>query len=91
MVFSFNEFFHFHYSHSILYKNEKVSCQLLDTSLIMDTSLGFLVPPYWIIEPKDTNSKLSEEVLLECKAGGSPSPTIIWKKQTGIVWIFFPI
>lgn len=47
-------------------------------------SLTVKVPPTWIVEPKDTHTNGKENVRMECKADGSPKPTIKWITSKGI-------
>ncbi|KAH9528840.1 hypothetical protein DERF_002756 [Dermatophagoides farinae] len=46
--------------------------------------LNVQVPPTWIVEPKDTHTNGKENVRMECKADGSPKPTIKWITSKGI-------
>lgn len=43
-----------------------------------------IVPPTWIVEPKDTHTNGKENVRMECKADGSPKPTIKWITSKGL-------
>ncbi|KAF7493498.1 Down syndrome cell adhesion molecule -like protein [Sarcoptes scabiei] len=42
------------------------------------------VPPSWLVEPKDVHTNGKERYRLECKADGSPKPTIKWITSKGI-------
>lgn len=42
--------------------------------------LLFIVPPEWIIEPKDLNVIRDDQAEVNCSASGHPKPTIKWKK-----------
>lgn len=42
------------------------------------------VPPKWLMEPKDISVQANQDVTLNCRADGSPAPTITWKKAAGI-------
>lgn len=42
-----------------------------------------IVPPSWIVEPKDVHTNGKEGFKLECKADGSPKPTIKWITSKG--------
>ncbi|XP_077540886.1 cell adhesion molecule DSCAM-like [Haemaphysalis longicornis] len=39
------------------------------------------MPPVWVVEPKDAFGTIGGMLNLTCLASGSPTPTIIWKKQ----------
>ncbi|XP_075680880.1 cell adhesion molecule Dscam1-like isoform X4 [Dermatophagoides pteronyssinus] len=51
---------------------------------IQSTILEIKVPPTWIVEPKDVHTNGKESFRLECKADGSPKPTIKWITSKGI-------
>lgn len=53
------------------------------------TSLVFLVPPRWILEPTDKAFAQDSDAAVECKADGFPKPTVTWKKATGNFLIRF--
>lgn len=42
-----------------------------------------LVPPRWIVEPKDESAVLGTSLSITCKADGFPSPTLQWKQSLG--------
>ncbi|XP_049771830.1 Down syndrome cell adhesion molecule-like protein Dscam2 [Schistocerca cancellata] len=42
-------------------------------------------PPSWRVQPDDTETVAGKSVVLPCAAEGSPSPRILWKKNTGAV------
>ena len=44
-----------------------------------------IVPPTWIVEPKDVHTNGKESFRLECKADGSPKPTIKWITSKGLL------
>ena len=37
--------------------------------------------PQWVVEPKDISTKAGADVKIECRASGSPLPTISWFKH----------
>ena len=45
--------------------------------------LVILVPPQWIVEPKDASIERNKNAALHCQAKGVPSPNITWKKSNG--------
>lgn len=42
------------------------------------------VPPRWIVEPVDANVERNRHIMLHCQAQGVPTPSIVWKKATGM-------
>lgn len=42
--------------------------------------VSFIVPPEWIIEPKDVNVVRDDQAEVNCSASGHPKPTIKWRK-----------
>lgn len=44
----------------------------------------YIVPPSWIVEPKDVHTNKNEGGKVECKADGSPKPTIKWITSKGV-------
>lgn len=42
------------------------------------------VPPRWLVEPTDVSVERNRHVALHCQAQGVPTPTIVWKKATGL-------
>lgn len=42
-----------------------------------------LVPPRWIVEPKDESAILGTSLSMTCKAEGFPTPTVQWKQSLG--------
>lgn len=42
------------------------------------------VPPRWLVEPVDVSVERNHHVSLHCQAQGVPTPTVIWKKATGL-------
>lgn len=43
-----------------------------------------LVPPRWLVEPADVSVERNRHVALHCQAQGVPTPTVVWKKATGL-------
>ena len=43
-----------------------------------------LVPPRWIIEPKNMNAMKGNDVVLNCLAEGFPKPSITWMQAKGM-------
>lgn len=56
-----------------LIDTRKISCSKTNRLL-------FIVPPEWIIEPKDLNVIRDDQAEVNCSASGHPKPTIKWKK-----------
>lgn len=46
-----------------------------------------LVPPRWIVEPSDASVERNRHIMLHCQAQGVPTPSIVWKKATGMYCI----
>lgn len=46
----------------------------------MSNGKCFIVPPEWIIEPKDVNVVRDDQAEVNCSASGHPKPTIKWRK-----------
>ncbi|RWS09189.1 hemicentin-1-like protein, partial [Dinothrombium tinctorium] len=44
-------------------------------------SLLIKAPLRWLLEPKNSQAKVGEDIILECKATGSPLPKISWKRD----------
>lgn len=44
---------------------------------------SFLVPPEWLIQPKDTRTLLGSPASIDCSVRGSPTPQVIWKRLVG--------
>lgn len=55
----------------------------LSTKNHYSTSLKFLVPPRWILEPTDKAFAQGSDAAVECKADGFPKPVVTWKRATG--------
>lgn len=45
------------------------------------------VPPRWLVEPSDVSVERNRHVALHCQAQGVPTPTVVWKKATGLAYI----
>ncbi|XP_055938172.1 cell adhesion molecule Dscam2-like [Argiope bruennichi] len=45
--------------------------------------LTVMVPPQWIIAPKDVSSFSGKYLVIDCRASGKPTPTISWMKSEG--------
>ncbi|GBM75395.1 Down syndrome cell adhesion molecule [Araneus ventricosus] len=45
--------------------------------------LTVMVPPQWIIAPKDVSSFSGEYLVINCRASGKPTPIISWMKSEG--------
>lgn len=43
-----------------------------------------VVPPSWVLEPTDLSVPVGGRVELPCAAGGHPTPTVTWKRNTGL-------
>ena len=43
----------------------------------------FSVPPSWLEKPSNREVTLGQKVELPCRADGSPTPKITWKKEIG--------
>lgn len=43
----------------------------------------FIVPPQWVIEPRDSNVTQGKTAILDCQADGFPLPNITWKRRMG--------
>lgn len=43
------------------------------------------VPPRWLVEPVDVSVERKRNVALHCQAQGVPTPTVTWKKATGLL------
>ncbi|OXA47035.1 Down syndrome cell adhesion molecule-like protein Dscam2 [Folsomia candida] len=41
-----------------------------------------LIPPKWILEPRDVNVSAGHSLSLQCRAEGHPTPAITWKRAT---------
>ena len=41
------------------------------------------VSPRWVMEPENSENLVGEGVALNCKARGTPTPKITWKKSRG--------
>lgn len=39
-----------------------------------------IVPPEWLIQPKDTRTLLGSPASIDCSVRGSPTPQVIWKR-----------
>lgn len=59
----------------------QIIVQLLIDYCLNDIYLR-VVPPEWIIEPKDVNVVRDDQAEVNCSASGHPKPTIKWKKGT---------
>ncbi|KAL5282509.1 hypothetical protein ACFFRR_005558 [Megaselia abdita] len=46
--------------------------------------LSVKVPPRWIVEPSDVSVNRNRNIMINCQAGGVPTPTVIWKKAIGM-------
>lgn len=42
-----------------------------------------LVPPRWIIEPRDTSAVAGRPAKIDCQADGVPLPHVRWKVSAG--------
>ncbi|XP_069693704.1 cell adhesion molecule Dscam1-like [Periplaneta americana] len=42
------------------------------------------VPPSWLVEPKDSEVAMGDNVTIDCSAEGLPTPDIHWKKSSGL-------
>lgn len=63
--------------------NTVITYFLMDTDEILcskNNRVLFIVPPEWIIEPKDVNVVRDDQAEVNCSASGHPKPTIKWKK-----------
>jgi len=49
----------------------------------------FIVPPEWIIEPKDVNVVRDDQAEVNCSASGHPKPTIKWKKGSSNQYTYY--
>lgn len=43
------------------------------------------VSPVWTIEPMDTSVLFEQSIVLNCQASGFPTPSVTWKKASGMV------
>jgi len=75
--------------HLFLYYCMVIALGTVLTNCLIDTReiscsktnrLFFIVPPEWIIEPKDLNVVRDDQAEVNCSASGHPKPTIKWKK-----------
>ncbi|XP_055939181.1 cell adhesion molecule DSCAML1-like isoform X4 [Argiope bruennichi] len=55
------------------------------------TSLQVLIPPSWTLIPSDIEVSNGDTLMLNCKASGTPKPTITWSKSQSDNMDFFPI
>ena len=46
-------------------------------------NFSHIVPPRWIIEPKDVEVVQGNSARVDCQADGFPKPIIRWKQLTG--------
>ncbi|XP_046989028.1 Down syndrome cell adhesion molecule-like protein Dscam2 [Schistocerca americana] len=63
------------------------TCQAANSAAITNYTVEIIVndPPSWRVQPDDTETVAGKSVVLPCAAEGSPSPRIMWKKNTGPV------
>lgn len=50
----------------------------------LNESCVVTVPPRWLVEPTDVSVERNRHVALHCQAQGVPTPTVVWKKATGL-------
>ncbi|GBM75398.1 Hemicentin-1 [Araneus ventricosus] len=55
------------------------------------TSLQVLIPPSWTLMPNDIEASNGDNLMLNCKASGTPKPTITWSRSQSDSMDFIPI
>lgn len=48
-----------------------------------------LVPPYWIVEPRDVTVLAGQPLMVHCQADGYPKPNVTWSRTFGTILIEF--
>ncbi|XP_049806913.1 Down syndrome cell adhesion molecule homolog [Schistocerca nitens] len=63
------------------------TCQATNAAAITNYTVEIIVndPPSWKVEPTDAETVAGKSVILPCAAEGSPTPGIMWKRDTGAI------